>query len=390
MKKERPKPPEDIAELLDLVEEGRLFSVQEWISTGRRIRPEDSSDFRFSVLIRAVESGFHSMVEVLLKAEGWGQAELDESIDLVMSSSRLDLVDLLLAHGASVKAIDFADVCRTVNPELMERFLREGVDPAKENAFARALDEIKARPLLRFYRSMRGEFPELDKQASLALARAVKDRKHRWTALLRWAGADPFMKVPDCLYDGDWDFGEYGGRIAAHEACWSKDLELLKVLALNPTPERLRELLDHSASFPSVPVFRFLLLKAPTGALNAGDPPSCKAVERLVSREFFRFTWSPRDPEPESIEATTCLEALLDAGGRWDPSPDEIGSARRSLSRNEPRHIVRVVRLLLYTPGSANRESLAELCRVPSIRAKIHAADPLLLDDLPRSVRRSS
>jgi hypothetical protein len=55
---------------------------------------------------------------------------------------------------------------------------------------------MKARLLLRFYKSFRTEFPNLDDQAALALYDAVANEQVGWTALLAWAGADPFRPVP--------------------------------------------------------------------------------------------------------------------------------------------------------------------------------------------------
>ncbi len=161
------------------------------------MQADDFNDHRFCWLHRACERGFHSIVEVLLKVDGWSNQQKDSALTGAMHASRLDLVELLLAHGARVAAIDFEDLCRTLNIELMTRFLEAGVDPAADNAFARALDEFKARPLLRFYRDQVEKYPSLKGQISLALAEAVREKKTRWAALLTWVGADPFMTAPE-------------------------------------------------------------------------------------------------------------------------------------------------------------------------------------------------
>ncbi|MGA2800762.1 MAG: hypothetical protein ABSE97_00080 [Verrucomicrobiota bacterium] len=64
--KARPPLPDDIKQLMALVRAGRLFDVQKWIEEGKRTVPP--KPYWFSPLRVAVESGFHSMVEVLLKA----------------------------------------------------------------------------------------------------------------------------------------------------------------------------------------------------------------------------------------------------------------------------------------------------------------------------------
>jgi hypothetical protein len=176
--KPRPKSADDINDLLALIKAGRLFEVQAWIADGNRVRDPSNEHAKFCPLYQSVEVGFHSLVQVVLTATEWAQDEKDDALNAAMSNRRLDLVDLLLASGAQASAINFSDVCQTVDTGLMERFLRLGVDPAKDNAFARSLDDIKARPLLGFYRSFRREFPALHPQASLALEHFKLSRSH--------------------------------------------------------------------------------------------------------------------------------------------------------------------------------------------------------------------
>ena len=58
--------PDDIKELIGLVREGKLFAVQKWIAEGKRtVSPESYHNTPIEVALR---SGFHSLVEVLLKA----------------------------------------------------------------------------------------------------------------------------------------------------------------------------------------------------------------------------------------------------------------------------------------------------------------------------------
>jgi len=379
MKKAEPyRADPDLEELLPLVISGRLFAVQAWIQSGRTI-PNSNDKRKRCALSRAVEAGFHSMVDILLQSKVWTQKQRDEALSLAISDSRLDLAELLQAHGAASSSVDFELVCRTVKPEVMERFLRAGGDPSKENGFARALSEMQARPLLRFYRSLKDEFPSLHLQASLALGHAVREKKIRWIALLAWAGADPFMNVPDDLYSS-WEFGEYGGRIPAHDACWSRNSEVVKALQLKPTHAQALELLEHAAYFPSVDVMKEILRKLPTGGLNIGDPPKSLAVERLV--ESLSISDYGYGAEDRGKEAAGCLELLLDLGARWRPEKTQIDSIRRSLLKQPPRFIVRIIRLLLHIPGAADHQLLFELCRTSVIRSKIAESDKHLLKDL--------
>ncbi|MBW7894682.1 MAG: ankyrin repeat domain-containing protein [Opitutaceae bacterium] len=381
--------PQDIAQALTFVTEGKLFALQQWVAEGKRVQAGDFNDHRFCCLHRACERGFHSIVEVLLKVDGWSQEEKDSALTGAMHASRLDLVELLLAHGARVTAIDFEDLCRTLNIELMTRFLEAGVDPAADNAFARALDEFKARPLLRFYRDQVEKYPSLKGQISLALAEAVREKKTRWAALLVWAGADPFMTVPDELY-GDWDFGEYGGRVAAEIACHSGEPDLVKVLKLRPDPQTRQELLSRVLWNPSAEIVRHLIKKVPASELNLGSRQSCKAVEDIVERRPWSFGYPSMSHTQQDDAVADCLEILLDAGARWNPDPGRLGSVRRDLIRNSSRYVVRILRLLLYVPGAADRALVAELCRTPVIQRKIYEGDRVLgkeIDELLAETR---
>jgi hypothetical protein len=53
-----------------------------------------------------------------------------------VSSRRLDLVELLLANGADIKAISLADVLLSWEPRLIHFFLDHGADPLEGRPFA--------------------------------------------------------------------------------------------------------------------------------------------------------------------------------------------------------------------------------------------------------------
>jgi hypothetical protein len=291
MRKTRRDLPGEIQTLLSLVHAGRLFEVQAWVREGRCLRPPDNDQEKFCPLFQAVERGFHSMVDVLFAGKDWDQDDLDRAIARAMENQRVDLADLLLERGASATAVDFCDVCRTMDLDLMERYLRMGCDPALENAFARALDKFKARPLLRFLRDHLDELPGFRAQASLALGIAVREERPRWVALLAWAGADPYMKVPEKLWH-DWNFENYRGMSPAKLACWSRDPKIFKLLKLEPNPEQARDLLGWAVCLPCMHAVQELLRMLPKSELNSGDPPSCSAVETIVRNEVRIFGFS--------------------------------------------------------------------------------------------------
>ena len=80
--------PDDIKQLLDLVQKGKLFALQEWIKSGKRLNAPDFPDT--NILILAVKNGFHSMVEELLRAGGWTQEDLADALDWALENRRGD------------------------------------------------------------------------------------------------------------------------------------------------------------------------------------------------------------------------------------------------------------------------------------------------------------
>jgi len=66
----------------------------------------------------AVGTGFHSLVELIAKHET-NQSAKDAALGDAVSLRRLDLVELLLANGADVKAVRLADVLLTWEPKLI-------------------------------------------------------------------------------------------------------------------------------------------------------------------------------------------------------------------------------------------------------------------------------
>lgn len=384
--------PADLKELLQLVHSGKLFALQDWIKAGKPLRCPEGAKLNAGVLSAAVETGFHSLVEELLRAGGWSPSDLGKALEIARSGRRFDIAELLNHHGARPKPSDFQTSCDKLDLFMMAHHLRAGTDPNRDNIFAQALSYMKARPLLGFYRQYRAEFPALEDQASLALAEAVKNDQARWTALLAWAGADPFRSVPNDL-SGIFPVDAEDCTTAANEAIWRNNPEILKALHLKPTPAQAIAHLSTAGYHDNFEVFRTFLAVIPRDQINNPPRASCDALERMVSRWASRnLHTNARDAKGDD-ENLKCVELLLDAGARWNPPPEDLRHARRNILQHDSRYIVQLLRLLLYTPNAVNIPSFLELCHSQSIRAKIIAADmPLAreLQDLRKAARSAN
>lgn len=136
--------PDDINELLRLVRAGKLFAIQEWIKAGNALRVADSDERPSSVICAAAGTGFHSLVEELLRAGGWSSSELADALETARSSKHFEVAALLEHHGAHPKPLDFQTSCENLDLFMMERHLRTGTDPNSDNVFARMLSSVKA------------------------------------------------------------------------------------------------------------------------------------------------------------------------------------------------------------------------------------------------------
>jgi hypothetical protein len=127
----------DAKELVGLCRSGRLYEIEKWIVADKSLDISEAirRGRQRSLLEIAVETGFHSLVEAIAKHES-SQSAKDAALGDAVSSRRLDLVELLLANGADIKAVPLADVLLTWEPKLIHFFLDHGADPIEGRPFA--------------------------------------------------------------------------------------------------------------------------------------------------------------------------------------------------------------------------------------------------------------
>jgi len=109
--------PDDLKEFVALCRAGKLFAVQQWIADGKRFRMPEGNFTTWPLRV-AVETGFHSLVEVLLRA-GVHQDEKDYGLSQSLRHSHLDFVELFVTHGANQTSITADDVISTRHPEII-------------------------------------------------------------------------------------------------------------------------------------------------------------------------------------------------------------------------------------------------------------------------------
>ena len=92
-------------ELVRLCRAGRLYEIERWINDGKSLEiPAGTKRGRQRSLLEiAIETGFHTLVELIAKHEA-SQSAKNAALGEAVSLRRLDLVELLLANGADVNA----------------------------------------------------------------------------------------------------------------------------------------------------------------------------------------------------------------------------------------------------------------------------------------------
>src|SRR5262245_41569121 len=97
--------PDQFRDLLALVNCGKLFGLQEWIAAGKPLQFDEVIGSRRYLLGESIRTGFHSVVEVLLRAGGWSMEDLAHSLEFARDRSRYDIAELLEKCGARGKEL---------------------------------------------------------------------------------------------------------------------------------------------------------------------------------------------------------------------------------------------------------------------------------------------
>ena len=83
--------PDDSRKLLEFVEQGKLFAIQEWIAGGKPLQFDEVLESRRHLLEQAIQTGFHSIVEILLRAGGWSADDHTYALEFAREHCRYDI-----------------------------------------------------------------------------------------------------------------------------------------------------------------------------------------------------------------------------------------------------------------------------------------------------------
>ena len=356
----RQKLPDDLKELCSLCRAGKLFAVQQWIRDGRPHRMPEGN-FATSPIRTAIESGFHSMVEVLLQEGAVDQEEKDDALIRAIDSRNFDLVELLVQYGADPQTVDFDTILYSRHPQIMRWFVANGLNLECDcYPIARAF-RYKHREFLGVYMSVRDTVPSALRQATMALRYHAADGNLKWVSLLIWAGADPRLPVPR-MDDSDVDEEDLDTALVA--AVRRGQFDVVKKIGIDPARDDVTALINEYCFSPNPELLEFLIKLGADVRKPAGD-------DNAMRWAFSAFEWS-LDSAFRSYsrceDALRCIEILAANGARWRPdNPYRLSCLRRAIAKatayDAIQHLQRVIK-----SGAIEQPFFQDLMRTPRMK----------------------
>jgi hypothetical protein len=357
---------DDSKALIALCRAGRLYEVEHWIQAGRSISL--APQFKKGPLQLAIELGFHSLIELLVRNEK-SQTIKNRSLEYAVARRRLDLVELLVSNGADVLSIPLVDVLLTWEPTLIRFFLDNGADVLTGAPFATAFGE-KIRTALRPFVEYKKTHPEhaaaLQEQSDRALRHFCYEGDLKWISLLLWAGANPRTRGP--TLDDRWVDDPECHTTALQEACSKGNLEVLKKLKPDPALDDLAGLLASAAASKELIAYLLSLGASPNDKPNGGSSGLDHLFWHLGFARFDVFTNDRIATRSDVRETFECIRQLAEHGAIWRPEDRRsLNSVRQVLYKCEPQVTVDVVKLLASNKA-CEEETLEQLLNAPRMK----------------------
>lgn len=365
--------PNDSKELLNLCRAGRLYDIEKWIATGKKLEIEMPRNRRKKALLQvAVETGFHSLVELIAKHDA-SQSAKNAALADAVELRRLDLVDLLVSAGAEVASVPFAEVLFTWEPKLIHFFLDHGADIITDRPFAAAFG-ARVRTALRAFLDCRQQHPELatqlQEQLDCALRHFCSEGDLKWVSLLTWAGADSRSLGP--VLEKDYTEDPECYTTALREACYARKAEILRKLKPTKDTDDLPDLLKCAAFSVDKETIRYLLDQGanPNDKENGGSSALESALARLNTFEIHR-TGGLRSRYSVYNEMD-CISELLSRGARWNPDRDQMNWLRQTLMKSDPELTVDLLQLF-RKHNACSAEQVHKLIDTPRMKEHLES-----------------
>ncbi len=369
----RAKSYDEIRPLIALIKEGKLFDVQAWIAAGKPVnppRPPQKGPWARPPLKYAIDTGFHSLVEVLLKAGAEIETSRFSALDHALWGRHCEIAKLLVEHGANVQDTDMSAVFYTWQPDLMEFFIARGADVETDNPLADALCQ-RIRTALGTLRKHKDRFPSFQEQANIALRHHCKKGSLKWVSLMLWAGADPHTPGPCDPEDKSDPDGDYN---ALEWAAFYGHFDIfgIRSIRLDPKSERSHHLMRTACYGEDIRLLKHLLDLG--FSVNDREDGSSSYIDNLLSGMDWCFFEVRKNLDTEKTrEQLKMLHLLVSRGARWIPQDRySLNRIRRSLMALKPDYTVEIV-WIMAKYGGCDRTVVEELVKTPAMCGHVAA-----------------
>lgn len=381
-KRPKPVPNPEADHVLRLCREGRLFELERWIADGHSIAMP--SDYKQSPLRIAIQAGFHSLVELLLRHEA-SQATKDEVLATAIRWDQTPIVELALQHGASAKAVPLLDALLQPKADMAILLIDHGADPITDHPFPRAF-QTSSHPPLRAFLDCRQKRPELAEQLQthldMALRQACSDGRGRLTGLLAWAGANSRARglaTEDALNPTHSEHVSESEleTTAVETACVTGSLPMLRSFRVSADRDDLSALLRTASYSPKPDITRWLLRQGanPNDKDNGGSTALDHMLQSVDRPDSYSFWDSRRKLGPDqTTRAFATFRALTENGALWRPDPDNIKRVRRSLRQLTADGAMQYL-LALKDRAICEPSTFTELIRTPAMQTIVRLSE---------------
>ena len=348
--------PEAFKELAYLCRRGKLFAVQDWFKTNKYFEPDDFTSVSWPMGI-AIESDFHSLVEVLLRN---GVPACSRALSRAVGGRHLEIVELLLDHGADVNSISLREVTWTGSPPLIRLFIERGADIEEGDPFTHGFI-YHTKSMLGVYKSYVGKFPQLQRQADKALLHFCEEGDLRGVSLLMWLGANPRAAVAEHSWVEEDDLS----LTPLYAAAQRKDLAIVQKLKPDPTQDNVHRLLKASLLNQSMEHVRYWLTLGADINYCSGSTKSLHG--RVISGLRFELEHEKHLIGCDSAKGLVFAMEWFELGAKWLPAADELKELRKCLVMLPPNSSLKFISFL-RSKGVLSDETLAVVVKTPKLQ----------------------
>lgn len=335
-----------------------------------------------SPIREAMKCGNHSMVRFLWEKCWQRQWEVDSLVSSTLwngNAASNEIAKYLLNQGLPLGRASAYSIFKTHDDELIHVALKLGLSVRGPDGFASALSATgHSKHLLRLFRELRGDYPDLEKEGLIALKEAVEEGKIRAAALLTWAGVDPLIEFPDDPYDTD-AHDPYTSSILDSVRLDEKTRDMLKALKIEMTDEiQLRFLQTAGWLNPERMAEVWHWQRDPERALLE-HPEEAAELATTILKHLDGWCNEWEQKRRQTIQLKAC-EYFAHLGVPFLVTKEDydIRSLRRSFSKvHDTQSLARLFWLIHERGDEAQRERLKEIVKTPS---RHHAGPPILAD----------